>query len=36
MHHPPRKSLARWVVFGALCCMIGAACLVERFPLLAG
>ena len=33
---PPKNSLARWFAFGMLCAMVGAACLVERFPLLAG
>lgn len=33
---PPKKSLGRWLAFGILCGMVGAACFVERFPLLAG
>lgn len=33
---PPKKPLGRWVAIGILCVMIGAACLVERFPLLQG
>lgn len=33
-HIVPRKSLARWCAFGMLCVIIGAACFVERFPLL--
>lgn len=32
----PKKTLARWFAFGTLCAMIGAACLIERFPLLQG
>lgn len=31
---PPKKSLARWFAFGTLCGMIGAASLIDRFPLL--
>lgn len=33
---PPKKSLGRWCAFGVLCAMVGAACLVDRFPLLVG
>lgn len=36
MHVHPKKSLSRWLAFGILCCMVGAACLVDRFPLLQG
>lgn len=31
---PARKPHGRWIAFGILCALIGAACLVERFPLL--
>ncbi len=34
MHHPPKKSLPRWLAFCTLCGMVGVACLVGRFPLL--
>ncbi|WP_267874205.1 hypothetical protein [Telluria aromaticivorans] len=33
-HKVPNKSLARWFAFGMLCGVIGAACFVDRFPLL--
>ena len=36
VHLAPRRRLARWCAFGMLCAVIGAACLVERFPLLPG
>ncbi|SFD49772.1 hypothetical protein SAMN05216204_12674 [Massilia yuzhufengensis] len=35
MHHLPKKTLPRWITFGMLCAVVGAACLVDRFPLLA-
>lgn len=35
-HIIPRKSLARWFAFAMLCSVIGAACLVDRFPLMSG
>lgn len=31
---PARKPHGRWLAFGILCALVGAACLVERFPLL--
>jgi hypothetical protein len=36
MHTLPNTSVTRWVSFSILCAMVGAACLVERFPLLFG
>jgi hypothetical protein len=36
MHTLPKTSVTHWVAFGMLCAMVGAACLVERFPLLFG
>jgi len=35
-HVPPKTSLARWFAFATLCAMVGAACFIERFPLLPG
>lgn len=31
---PARKPHGRWLAFVILCALIGAACLVERLPLL--
>ncbi|MCA1247012.1 hypothetical protein [Massilia sp. MS-15] len=36
VHLPPKRALARWCVFGALCGMVLAACFIGRFPLLQG
>jgi len=36
MHQAPKTTLSRWIVFGTLCGLIGLACLIGRFPLLAG
>jgi len=36
MHTLSKKTLPRWVAFCMLSCMVGIACLVERFPLLQG
>ena len=35
-HTPLKRTFARWFAFGMLCGVIGAACFVERFPLLPG
>jgi hypothetical protein len=31
-----RTALSRWLVFGMLCGVVGAACFIDRFPLLQG
>jgi hypothetical protein len=33
---PPKKSPGRWFAFGLLCAMVGLACFIDRFPVLAG
>lgn len=36
VHLSPKRALARWCAFGALCGMVLAACFIGRFPLLQG